>query len=79
MSTLQRAALNPLARYRDPITVADVLASRLEVGPLDLLVRRLVDRRRRRLRHAPAQRGPGPAQVAVYVLGTVELHRTTWA
>ncbi len=33
----QAAALNPIAQYRDPITVADVLASRQVAGPLHLL------------------------------------------
>ncbi len=37
VSTRQWAALNPRARYRDPITVADVLASPLQVSPLHLL------------------------------------------
>src|SRR5580693_3140154 len=37
VSTRQWAALNPRARYRDPLTVADVLASPLQVSPLHLL------------------------------------------
>jgi acetyl-CoA acetyltransferase len=37
VSTREWAALNPRARYRDPITVADVLASPLQVSPLHLL------------------------------------------
>ena len=37
VSTRQWAALNPRARYRDPITIADVLASPLQVSPLHLL------------------------------------------
>jgi acetyl-CoA acetyltransferase len=36
--TIRRhAAMNPVARYRDPITVADVLASRVVASPLHLL------------------------------------------
>ncbi len=37
VSTRQWAALNPRARYREPLTIDDVLASRLEVSPLHLL------------------------------------------
>jgi len=37
VSTRQWASLNPRARYRDPLTIDDVLASRLEVSPLHLL------------------------------------------
>ena len=37
VSTREWAALNPRARYRDPITVDDVLASPLQVSPLHLL------------------------------------------
>jgi acetyl-CoA acetyltransferase len=35
--TREWAALNPRARYRDPLTVEDVLASPLQVSPLHLL------------------------------------------
>jgi acetyl-CoA acetyltransferase len=37
VSTREWASLNPRARHRDPITIDDVLASRLEVSPLHLL------------------------------------------
>jgi len=37
VTTRQWAALNPRARYREPITVEDVLASPLQVSPLHLL------------------------------------------
>ena len=37
VSTRQWAPLNPRARYRDPLTVDDVLASPLQVSPLHLL------------------------------------------
>jgi acetyl-CoA acetyltransferase len=37
VSTRQWASLNPRARYRDPLTVAEVLASPLQVSPLHLL------------------------------------------
>jgi acetyl-CoA acetyltransferase len=37
VSTREWATLNPRARYRDPLTVADVLASPLQVSPLHLL------------------------------------------
>jgi acetyl-CoA acetyltransferase len=37
VSTRQWATLNPRARYRDPITLEDVLASPLQVSPLHLL------------------------------------------
>ncbi len=45
VSTREWAALNPRARYRDPITIDDVLASPLQVSPLHLL--RLLPRHRR--------------------------------
>jgi acetyl-CoA acetyltransferase len=37
VSTREWAAMNPRARYRDPITIDDVLASPLQVSPLHLL------------------------------------------
>ncbi len=37
VDTRRWAALNPNARYRDPITIEDVLASPLQVSPLHLL------------------------------------------
>lgn len=37
VSTREWAALNPRARYRDPISIDDVLASPLQVSPLHLL------------------------------------------
>jgi acetyl-CoA acetyltransferase len=37
VSTRQWAQMNPRARYRDPLTIEEVLASRLEVSPLHLL------------------------------------------
>jgi len=37
VSTRQWAALNPRARYRDPLTIDDVLDSPLQVSPLHLL------------------------------------------
>ena len=37
VTTRQWAALNPRARYREPITIEDVLASPLQVSPLHLL------------------------------------------
>ncbi len=37
VTTRQWAALNPRARHREPLTVADVLASPLQVSPLHLL------------------------------------------
>ncbi len=37
VSTREWAALNPRARYREPLTVGDVLASPMQVSPLHLL------------------------------------------
>jgi acetyl-CoA acetyltransferase len=37
VQTREWATLNPRARYRDPLTIADVLASPLQVSPLHLL------------------------------------------
>ena len=58
------AAMNPRARYQDPITVDDVLASpmmRLAAAQARLLPR---DRRGRRLRADLGRPGPRPAQAA---------------
>ena len=37
VDTRRWAAMNPRARYRDPITIDDVLASPMQVSPLHLL------------------------------------------
>ena len=64
VDTRQWAAMNPHARFRDPITIDDVLASPLQVvaaAPARLLPR---DRRRRRVRDDDGRAGPRPAQAA---------------
>ena len=60
VSTRQWAALNPRARYRDPLTIDDVLASPLQVSPLHLLDCCLVTDGAGRVRHDRARRVPGP-------------------
>jgi acetyl-CoA acetyltransferase len=61
VSTRAWAALNPRARYRDPITVEDVLASPTQSSPLHLLPG---DRRGRGLRHDLCGAGPCVGQAA---------------
>jgi acetyl-CoA acetyltransferase len=70
VSTREWAALNPRARYRDPITVADVLASRLEVSPLHLLDCCLVTDGAGAFVMTSAARARSLRKPPVYVLGT---------
>ena len=65
----QWAALNPRARYRDPLTVDDVLASPLQVSPLHLLDCCLVTDGAGAFVMTSAERARSLRKPPVYVLG----------
>jgi acetyl-CoA acetyltransferase len=69
VTTREWAALNPRARYRDPITVADVLASPLQVSPLHLLDCCLVTDGAGAFVLTSAERARSLRKPPVYVLG----------
>jgi acetyl-CoA acetyltransferase len=69
VDTRRWAALNPRARYRDPITVEDVLASPLQVSPLHLLDCCLVTDGAGAFVLTTAERAADLAKPPVYVLG----------
>jgi acetyl-CoA acetyltransferase len=69
VSTRQWAALNPRARYRDPITIDDVLASPLQVSPLHLLDCCLVTDGAGAFVMTSAERARQLAKPPVFVLG----------
>ncbi len=69
VSTREWAALNPRARYRDPLTVADVLASPLQVSPLHLLDCCLVTDGAGAFVMASAERARTLRKPPVFVLG----------
>jgi acetyl-CoA acetyltransferase len=69
VSTRQWAALNPRARYRDPIDIDDVLASPLQVSPLHLLDCCLVTDGAGAFVMTSAERARTLAKPPVYVLG----------
>jgi acetyl-CoA acetyltransferase len=69
VTTRQWAALNPRARYRDPITVEDVLASPLQVSPLHLLDCCLVTDGAGAFVLTSAERARSLRKPPVYVLG----------
>src|SRR5439155_12335095 len=66
------AALNPRARYRDPITVEDVLASRMISYPLHLLECCLVTDGGGALVVTSADRAKDLPQPPVHILGSGE-------
>jgi acetyl-CoA acetyltransferase len=70
------AAMNPRAAYRDPITVADVLASRLVAYPFHLLECCLVTDGGGALIITSADRAADFRKPAVHVLGTGESAET---
>ncbi len=74
VSTRDWAALNPRARYRDPITVADVLASPLQCSPLHLLDCCLVTDGAGAFVMTSAQRARDLAKPPVLVLGAGTCH-----
>jgi acetyl-CoA acetyltransferase len=69
VDTRRWAAMNPNARYRDPITIDDVLASPLQVAPLHLLDCCLVTDGAGAFVMTSAARARDLAKPPVYVLG----------
>jgi acetyl-CoA acetyltransferase len=74
VSTRAWAALNPRARYRDPITVKDVLASPMQSSPLHLLDCCLVTDGAGAFVMTSADRARALARPPVYVLGAATCH-----
>jgi acetyl-CoA acetyltransferase len=74
VSTRQWAALNPRARYRDPITVDDVLASPLQCSPLHLLDCCLVTDGAGAFVMTSAERARDLAKPPILVLGAGTCH-----
>ncbi|HEV3266590.1 MAG TPA: acetyl-CoA acetyltransferase [Acidimicrobiales bacterium] len=74
VSTRAWAGLNPRARYREPITVDDVLASRPECSPLHLLDCCLVTDGAGAFVMTTAERARSLAKPPVYVLGAGTCH-----
>jgi acetyl-CoA acetyltransferase len=74
VSTREWAALNPRARYRDPITVDDVLASPMQSSPLHLLDCCLVTDGAGAFVMTSAERARDLAKPPVYVLGAGTCH-----
>jgi acetyl-CoA acetyltransferase len=74
VSTRAWAALNPRARYRDPITVEDVLASPMQSSPLHLLDCCLVTDGAGAFVMTSADRARALARPPVYVLGAATCH-----
>jgi acetyl-CoA acetyltransferase len=74
VSTRAWAALNPRARYRDPITVEDVLASPMQSSPLHLLDCCLVTDGAGAFVLTSAERARELARPPVYVLGAATSH-----
>ncbi|MGH9210865.1 MAG: acetyl-CoA acetyltransferase [Acidimicrobiales bacterium] len=74
VSTRAWAGLNPRARYRDPITVADVLASPMQSSPLHLLDCCLVTDGAGAFVMTSAGRARSLAKAPAYVLGAATCH-----
>jgi acetyl-CoA acetyltransferase len=74
VSTRQWAAMNPQARFRDPITVDDVLQSPLECSPLHRLDCCLVTDGAGAFVMTSAERARDLAKPPVYVLGAGTAH-----
>jgi len=74
VSTRQWAALNPRARFREPITVEDVLASPLQCSPLHLLDCCLVTDGGGAFVMTSSERARTTRRPAVYVLGAATCH-----
>ncbi len=74
VTTRAWAGLNPRARYREPITVDDVLASRPECSPLHLLDCCLVTDGAGAFVMTSAERARDLAKPPVYVLGAGTCH-----
>src|ERR1700753_3529021 len=76
VATRQWAAKNPRAAFRDPITVEDVLASRMVAYPFHLLECCLVTDGGGALGVTSARRAAGFPQPPVHILGTGERSET---
>jgi len=74
VSTREWATRNPRARYRDPITIDDVLASPMESTPLHRLDCCLVTDGAGAFVLTSAQRATAAAKRPVYVLGAATCH-----
>jgi len=74
VSTRAWAALNPRARYQDPITIDDVLASPMQSSPLHLLDSCLVTDGAGAFVMTSAERARDLANKPVYVLGAGTCH-----
>ena len=74
VSTREWATRNPRARYRDPITIDDVLASPMESTPLHRLDCCLVTDGAGAFVLTSAQRATAAAKRPVYVLGATTCH-----
>jgi len=74
VSTRQWASMNPKARYREPITVDDVLASPLQSSPLHLLDCCLVTDGAGAFVMTSAERADDLPRPPVYVLGAATAH-----
>jgi acetyl-CoA acetyltransferase len=74
VSTREWAALNPRARFRDPITIDDVLSSPMEASPLHLLDCCLVTDGAGAFVMTSAERARDLRKPAVYVLGAATCH-----
>jgi acetyl-CoA acetyltransferase len=72
--TRRHAALNPLAMYRDPITVQDVLNSRMIADPLHLLDCCVVSDGGGAVLVTTEERARNLKQTPVFVLGSSESH-----
>jgi acetyl-CoA acetyltransferase len=74
VSTRRWAALNPNARFRDPITIDDVLSSPMQASPLHLLDCCLVTDGAGAFVMTSAERARDLRKPAVYVLGAATCH-----
>ncbi|MDQ1403950.1 MAG: hypothetical protein QOG03_2266 [Actinomycetota bacterium] len=74
VSTREWAARNPSARYRDPLTIDDVLASPMQSSPLHLLDCCLVTDGAGAFVMTSAERARSLAKPPVYVLGAGTCH-----
>jgi len=74
VSTRQWAAMNPNARFRDPITIEDVLASPMQASPLHLLDCCLVTDGAGAFVMTSAERAGDLHRPPVYVLGAATCH-----
>jgi acetyl-CoA C-acetyltransferase len=77
VTTRHHASLNPAAKYRDPITIEDVLASRVVSSPLHLLDCCMISDGGGALVVTSAERARDTKKRSAYVLGAAEAVRHT--